>query len=1060
MYSSEKININTYAKTWAPWLVLASVYFFAAQLGLSLAFEHANTSPIWPPTGIAIAALLYFGRKAWPGILLGALVAQAATDIPPAIVLSIAIGNTLEALIASEILLRTGQTYPFAKPRGVTLFVGVVTIACAVGATIGVFSLFLGGAVQKQFSTIWITWWLGDLVGALVVTPFILAWSNSERIKITARIVLAISAIGASTLLLYVLIFTSTFPAIASHSPGAFVILPVAVWSAFRFCEKGSSIFALCTSAVAIVATLDGHGPFIRASINQSLIVLQSFIGLLSVSMLILAASVRERRSVNEQLQGFANTLEKNIAKRTADLRNTNEALSQEMLERESTMSALRTLIGYSAAGPHSHFLDSCVKDIATIYDVDFAFVGVFPSETRDVITTLSVWVKGRGADNFEYRLEGTPCQHVIDQKIELVPTKAAEKYPQDVLLANMGVDSYFGAPLVTPSGTTLGIIAVMDTNPMQLQTWTKPILALYANRIASELERKYSEDERKLAEAVFNSSAQAIAISDNKGNILRVNHAFERITGYTSKELVGQNFRINKSDVHQQAFYREFWDQLINKGTWQGEMWNKNKKGDIYPIWQSAASVYASDGKEILNFVSIFSDTTERKVYQQHIYNLAHYDVLTGLNNRSAFLSHLQVAVSNAQRLKNTLAIIYLDLDHFKLINDASGHGMGDKLLKVVADRLKHLVRENDVVARLGGDEFVILLTNFTASEDIILVAEKTIQTLAGPVVLDGIELVISASLGISSYPQNGNDGQTLLQNADAAMYQAKNKGRNNYQFFTQEMNDQAKERLAIESDLRNAIKNNELVLHYQAQIHVPTNRIIGCEALIRWQRPQRGVVSPLSFIPIAEETGQIRAIGEWVLKEACLQLARWQNAGLDGLRMSVNISSRQFFNQNLIHTVRSAIDEANISADLLELEITESSIMENVEDAINTLDALKKMGTQLAIDDFGTGYSSMSYLKKFPISRLKIDQSFVHDIATDPDDAAIVKATISLCHNLQLAVIAEGVETQEQVTFLQNSGCLEMQGFFFSTPLPSKSFAELVKKNRAGRGSATSVL
>jgi diguanylate cyclase (GGDEF)-like protein len=474
--------------------------------------------------------------------------------------------------------------------------------------------------------------------------------------------------------------------------------------------------------------------------------------------------------------------------------------------------------------------------------------------------------------------------------------------------------------------------------------------------------------------------------------------------------------------------------------------MWNKKKNGDIYAVWQTVASVQDANNN-IVNFVSIFSDISEKKADDQHIFNLAHFDVLTGLCNRSSFQSQLEKAIAHAHRQHTTLAVIFLDLDNFKHINDASGHAAGDKLLRATGDRLRALVRETDIVARLGGDEFVILINNYANTEALARVSKKIINTLSQPLMLDTTEVVVSASLGISTYPLDGTSTQTLLQNADSAMYQAKSLGRNNYQFFTQDMNRLAKERLMIEADLRKALENGELILHYQPQVHNPSQRIIGCEALVRWNHPQRGLIPPLEFIPIAEESGQIRDIGEWVLNEACAQQARWEAEGFNDLKMSVNISARQFTKQNIVDIVTKCLNRDNINASNLEIEITESAIMENLEDTIKVLAELNAMGVQLAIDDFGTGYSSMAYLKTFPISRLKIDRSFVNDITTDADDAAIVKATISLCKNLHLTVIAEGVETCEQVGFLQDSGCSEMQGYFFGKPVTADEFGALLR-------------
>lgn len=1039
-----KVNLNI--RYTALCFALACLYFLIGKLSLSLAFEPSNTSPVWLPTGIAIAAMMYFGRKAWLGVFIGALLTNLSTSIPLEAVFGIATGNTLEALIATALLRHLDHVTFFDIPKNIIVFALAAAGGCALGAMIGLSSLYFGGVISGNFGVLWLTWWLGNVLGALIVTPFLLIWASPRYNKLNVADWVEIAVIATTTSGLYLILFSPWFYLAASNTPVAFILMPLAVWSAYRFHLRGSTLFVLATSTVAITATINHHGPFSHGTFHYSLLLLQIFIALVSMTILIIAAHAKEKYLVSNELQRNKEAFEEHIADHTADLQKVNKQLILEVDEHKNTMNALHALLDATAADSHTLFLSKCVKDIAAIYKVKFAFIGTFVNNDMNSIKTLSVWAHDDYAKNFKYSLRGTPCQDVIDKKVTLVPKDAATRYPDDELLVTMGIDSYFGAPLVTQSGETLGIIAVMDDKEMTIQVWSQPILALYANSIASELEHKASSDERKLSEAVFNSSAQAIAISDKNGNILRVNNTLEHITGYCSEELIGENFRIHKSGLHDATFYRDFWKKVISNGHWYGEMWNKKKNGDIYAVWQTVASVQDADSN-IVNFVSIFSDISEKKADDQHIFNLAHFDVLTGLCNRSSFQSQLEKFIAHANRQHTIFAIIFLDLDNFKNINDASGHAAGDKLLCATADRLSALVRETDIVARLGGDEFVILINNYANTEALARVSKKIINTLSQPLMLDTTEVVVSASLGISTYPLDGTSTQTLLQNADSAMYQAKSLGRNNYQFFTQDMNRLAKERLMIEADLRKALENGELILHYQPQVHNPSQRIIGCEALVRWNHPQRGLIPPLEFIPIAEESGQIRDIGEWVLNEACAQQARWEAEGFNDLKMSVNISARQFTKQNIVDIVTKCLNRDNINASNLELEITESAIMENLEDTIKVLADLNAMGVQLAIDDFGTGYSSMAYLKTFPISRLKIDRSFVNDITTDADDAAIVKATISLCKNLHLTVIAEGVETCEQVGFLQDSGCSEMQGYFFGKPVTADEFGALLR-------------
>jgi len=672
-----------------------------------------------------------------------------------------------------------------------------------------------------------------------------------------------------------------------------------------------------------------------------------------------------------------------------------------------------------------------------------------FDDDTRRSIRTLAVWADDDFTDNFIYELDATPCQDLLDNKIDLLPSGAAQQYPRDEILQQMGVDSYFGAPLISPSGNLLGLVVVMDREPMSLPHWIKPVLGIFANRLALEIERKSAEDELKLAASVFNENVEAIMIADRDTNILRVNPAFCRITGYSIEDIVGQPTSVLKSGRQDPEFYAGFWQALLDNGVWQGEIWNRRKDGAVIPVWQTISVVRDRFG-EVDHFISIFSDISEKKMSEERIYHLAHYDALTGLPNRMSFHNEFEEALSHAKRHGRRVALLFLDLDQFKLINDASGHPAGDELLKQVALRLKQTLREEDIVARLGGDEFTVLLDDIPSVEDVDLVAEKILQTLATPFHLDHSELVITTSIGISVFPGDGDDASTLLKNADTAMYRAKAQGRNNSQFFTAEMKTHASERLRLESAMRAALKNNEFLLHYQPQVDTLSGEIIGLEALVRWQHPERGLIPPGVFIPVAEDSGLIVPLGEWIMKEACSQYRKWQDAGLEPVRIAVNLSGRQFVRQDLRGMVEKLLDDAGIAPGAIELELTESTIMEHVEETVETLKTLRELGVYLSIDDFGTGYSSMAYLKRFTIDKLKIDQSFVRDLATDSDDAAIVIATIAMAHALNLTVIAEGVETEEQLQFLKDHGCEQMQGYYFSRPLPVDDITELLRSGQ----------
>jgi diguanylate cyclase (GGDEF)-like protein len=441
--------------------------------------------------------------------------------------------------------------------------------------------------------------------------------------------------------------------------------------------------------------------------------------------------------------------------------------------------------------------------------------------------------------------------------------------------------------------------------------------------------------------------------------------------------------------------------------------------------------------------------DITERTLSEQRAAYLAQHDGLTGLPNRNLLHDRIQRALVAAARNQTRVGILFIDLDRFKTINDSLGHQVGDRLLQAVAQRLLSCVREGDTVARQGGDEFVVVLPSLNDAEDAARVAQKIREQLPQSFVIEQQEFNVTPSIGICLYPDDGSDVETLKRHADTAMYQAKEGGRNTYRFFTGRMNEAAQERMLLENNLRRAIRHKEFKLHYQSQIDLASGKIVGVEALVRWQHPDKGLIEPSYFIPVAEDTGLIVSLGEWVLNEACREARGWQVSGQPPVKVTVNLSARQFRERDLVGTVRGALDSAELDPSCLELELTESVVMEDADSTITTLEDLSNLGVQLAIDDFGTGYSSLSYLKRFPIDKLKIDQSFVRDVTNDPEDAAIASAIIALARSLNVKVIAEGVETEEQLAFLREHGCEEGQGFYFARPVPGHEFARFLDDN-----------
>ncbi|MBI4809607.1 MAG: PAS domain S-box protein [Nitrosomonadales bacterium] len=553
---------------------------------------------------------------------------------------------------------------------------------------------------------------------------------------------------------------------------------------------------------------------------------------------------------------------------------------------------------------------------------------------------------------------------------------------------------------------------------------------------------RKQYEEAVKLAESVYQKSHEGIVVTDENNLIVEVNPAFTELTGYTPDEVRGKNPRMFRSGKHDAQFYREMWQSIVRDGYWQGEIWDHRKDGELHAKWLSISAIRHADGS-IFRHVGQFSDITEKKRKDELIWTQANYDVLTNLPNRRLLSDRIRQSMTSGARSGRHGALVSLDLDQFKQLNDTLGHGMGDKLLIEVARRLQACVREEDTVARMGGDEFMVVLNELSSNQDEAAIqaeqiAEKIRNELCRPYQLGDTEHHSSPSVGIVIFRGHLDEQELLLAHVDAAMYQAKAKGRNNICFFDLTMQAALEKRSLLESALRVALQHDEFKLYYQLQVD-SAGHAVGAEALLRWFHPALGMISPAQFIPVAEETGLILPVGDWVLETACAQLALWQaDSKLNHLTIAVNVSARQFRDAGFVGKVLGALKKSGVKPEALKLELTESLVLDNVEESIGKMRELKMLGVRFSVDDFGTGYSSLSYLSRLPIDQLKIDQAFVRDITTDRHDAAIVQTIISMAHSLGLEVIAEGVETPEQREFLELRGCLAYQGYLYARPVP----------------------
>lgn len=578
--------------------------------------------------------------------------------------------------------------------------------------------------------------------------------------------------------------------------------------------------------------------------------------------------------------------------------------------------------------------------------------------------------------------------------------------------------------------------------NPSLLRHHLRYVLR--ASRLFDELRRK---DERlQLIGQVFEHSSEMILVADAQYCIAEVNPAFCRLSGYQRDELLGQDVRSHQATRPQDSFLRRLWDNLAETGSWQGELLNRRKDGECFQALVTINAV--GEPGALSHIIMIYNDISRLRETEQRLLYLTQYDPLTELPNRILFIDRVQQALRQAMRRGGLVGVLYLDIDNFHEFNDTLGHAAGDRLLQMVAGRIATRVRLSDSVARFGSDEFALLLHDLMRDESMALVAQRIQEQLAKPFVLDGRELDLSASIGISLYPGDGAEAEDLCKQAEIAMQSAKQEGKNRYCFFSPDMNTRAREQLALKLDLRRGLERREFLLHYQGKFDCRSGIFTGVEALVRWQHPELGLVPPMSFIPLAEESGLIVPLGEQVLRMACEQNRSWRERGFAPFRVAVNLSARQFRDGALLKTVARVLQETGLSADGLELEITESAFMKETAYAAEIMKQLRIMGIRIALDDFGTGYSSLSYLKYFPIDVLKIDFSFVKNIFHVPEDTAIVKAIISMAHSLEIATVAEGVETEEQRQFLLTEGCDELQGYISGMPLPADQIERFLLK------------
>ncbi len=564
------------------------------------------------------------------------------------------------------------------------------------------------------------------------------------------------------------------------------------------------------------------------------------------------------------------------------------------------------------------------------------------------------------------------------------------------------------------------------------------PLNQLFSGLNENDSGSESAESRLRLLLEVIRNISMGVVIMDADFRVTSVNEAYCRMSGKTEEEMLGLRPAFEELIKSVPETYADAWRTLYNRGAWEGEFWGQDGAGERIALHLSITSIHDERGS-LSQYAAIVNDVTQRKLDEERIRYQANFDALTGLPNRSLFIDRLNQSLLAMSRANNKLGLMFIDLDGFKLVNDTLGHDAGDELLREAAERIASCTRTGDTVARLGGDEFTVIMPNLHRNHDAPVVAQRILDALSSPFVVSGTESFVSGSIGITLYPDDADDASGLLKNADAAMYRAKDTGKANYQFYTVDMNSEVTERLRVKNGLVKALERDEFELFYQPKMTLSNDRIEGVEALMRWNNKDLGMVPPSRFIPVMEETGQVVEVGEWVLRSACLQHRKWIDSGLPSIRVAVNLSARQLREISFVSLLERVLKDTGVSADALEVEITESMLMSDTENAVAALSELHDMGIHLAMDDFGTGYSSLSYLRRFPIDTIKIDRSFVSDIVTSPDDAEIIRTIINMGKTLGRKIVAEGVETEQQLRMLQEYECDQIQGYFLSPPLPA---------------------
>lgn len=988
-------------------VLFALVYAALGKLTFSFLSVDGQLLNMWVSTGVAVALLLIRGVEYWPGIFIGATLGALWGGGSLGAALGIALGNTLGPLASVRFLQYWYHTSLKMKTLSDYLYIATAGVICAfISAIISILAVWVfetSSPIDALYGLV--HWWQGDLLGVLVISVSILVWQSPPMQSYSHLRLSEVFLFAGLTILAAFAIYSDWGQGwLESYLMFAFV-----AWGGVRYKMHGALfVIAVCTS-VGVAYVFEGKEAYGEVHSIYGLTNFWMYLMALTVIGTVLALSILEK----EQLENAAIT-------------------RSEVLQKLYTGATLQEVLDFAVCliekhNPEIHCSIVTFDDYGTPTNVISApgMQRLYPSGINGILARLSLQV----CETQQVAVKNVYCDAGWQPHLEFAN--------------QLNIRSCYSTPSKGSNGKLLGVFSIYKEYEGSPSMREQAVYSRIATLIALVTEQNRISEELQLASLIFGNSSEAMTVTDAHGIILAVNPAFTEVTGYELKEVKGHKTSILSSDFHDKTFYQKMWQDLEKTGEWQGEIWNKKKNGDLYPEWLTINTVYNNDGTAYRR-VALFSDLSGQKESEKLIWQQANLDGLTKLPNRAMFHDLLIDTMCEADYTGLPVALLFIDLDRFKDVNDSLGHHKGDDLLKQVADRISTCVRQSDVVARLGGDEFTVILKQISDTKSPDRVAADIIEALSSPYSFEEGEVnYLSASIGISLYPGDAQDAEALLKNADQAMYAAKGQGRNRYQHFTPQMEEETRERIQLTSDLKTAISKQELVAYYQPIVDLQKNSVYKAELLLRWSHPERGFVSPADFIPLAEETGLIIEIGDWVFKEALQQVKDWRSQLDEQFQISVNASPIQFQDAtSKLNEWTQLLEQYEVAGSSVAVEITESLLMQSGAQVTDTLKGFRDAGLNISLDDFGTGYSSLSYLRQLDIDFLKIDQSFVRHLRPSSNELALCEAIITMAHKLGIKVIAEGIETEEQRRLLMNAECDFGQGYLFSKPVPAAQF------------------